>query len=81
MHAKGLGVNRSSEDAARYYTQAADRGSNQALNGLGFLAAQELNYTAARGFFERAAERGDLDATFNLAVMSYSGLGQEKNLT
>lgn len=49
--------------------------------GLGYLHANRGNYTEARRYFLLAAEKGDLDAIFNLGAISYSGYGMERNLT
>lgn len=63
---------------------AAEGGDAIALNELGLasleaLNGQEVDYAAARGWFERASAAGDNIAPFNLARMHHAGLGAARD--
>lgn len=70
---EGKGVASDPLKAERYYTQAMDKGSLDAMNALGVLYLNNGNYDQAKIFFEKAAAKNDEIANFNLGNMSFLG--------
>ncbi|XP_033848057.2 protein sel-1 homolog 3 [Periophthalmus magnuspinnatus] len=71
---KGQGVKRNYTQAVDLLNKAAEMGSINALNGLGWYHGIILNdHTSAVKYFEQAVFNGSKEAMFNLAVYHLSG--------
>lgn len=69
--------------ALLYYNQAAEKGSVDALNNLGWMYAGACgvnqDFTKAKTYFEKAAAQNHAGALNNLGVLHHHGLGHERS--
>ncbi len=79
----GKGVEKSAEKAAPLLEKAAKAGHPAALYQLGLQAMNGYIQDPAKaaGYFQRAMDAGDYDATYALALAYKEGRGVEKDLT
>lgn len=79
-YARGLGVERSFEEAARWFQAAADQGLAPAQYRIATLFERgrgvAANPAEAAKYYERAAQGGHMKAMHNLAVLHTGRLGQ-----
>ncbi|WP_434353459.1 tetratricopeptide repeat protein [Psychrobacter sp. HD31] len=70
---KGIGVERNTSKAVKWYTKAAEQGVTPAQLNLGMMYAigdgVKVNEAKARYWLEKAAQRGDNRASFALAMI------------
>ena len=62
-----------------YMTDRSERGDSQAHFSLGQYHYEKKEYTKALSYFNMADNKGDIQATYQLAVMYYDGIGVEEN--
>ena len=62
-----------------YMTDRSERGDSQADFSLGQYHFEKKEYTKAFSFFNMADNKGNIQATYQLAVMYYDGIGVEEN--
>ncbi|MEO1719610.1 MAG: tetratricopeptide repeat protein [Pseudomonadota bacterium] len=83
LYAEGLGVPRTSAEAAKWYAMAAEGGDPEGAFGLALLYANgngvEKSPEKAAQFFEQAARTGHAFANYNLALAFLSGQGKPEN--
>ena len=88
----GNGVNQDYKEAEKWYRKAADQGQEQAEENLCSLLkmiekAEEWandsykkgNYTEAAKLYRIVAEKGNVDALFNLGLLYYNGQGVDQD--
>lgn len=79
MYAKGQGVVRNFNEAARWYRKSAAQGYAKAQTHLGFIYAKgrgvQQNYAEAVKWFRMAAEQGVARAQFSLGLFYENGQG------
>ena len=79
LYSKGQGVETNHEEAAKWYSLAADQGVPAAQFTLGLLYARGIGLPLDAGesakWFGRAARQGDADAQFALALAYSQGSG------
>ncbi|XP_029002328.1 protein sel-1 homolog 3 isoform X2 [Betta splendens] len=79
---KGLGVKRNHTRGFQLLKKAAEMGSINALNGLGWYHGEILNnHAKAVKYFEQAAMNGSEEALFNLGVYHLNGKNPENPWT
>ncbi len=80
-HLEGAGVPQDPAKAKFYFERAAEKNHPTALYNLGIIAIEgEIqDFKKAAEFFNRAADLGDLDATYSLAFFYRNGQGVEKD--
>lgn len=82
---EGKGVDKNEDRAREHFSSAAAKGHAAALYNLGIMALgvptkdNPGDPERAAGFFRQAAQGGDIDATYSLAVLYRRGLGVEKD--
>lgn len=79
MYQEGTGVQRSLEEACKWYQKAADSNSPLGQYYLGLLHAQEENYQLAIEWLNEAAEQGYMPALYRLGKMYETGKGVAAN--
>ena len=62
-----------------YMTDRSERGDSQAHFSLGQYYYEKKEYTKALSYFNMADNKGNIQATYQLAVMYYDGLGVAEN--
>ena len=62
-----------------YMTDRSERGDAQAHFSLGQYHYEKKEYTKALSYFNMADNKGNIQATYQLAVMYYDGLGVTEN--
>ena len=62
-----------------YMTDRSERGDSQAHFSLGQYHYEKKDYTKALSYFNMADNKGNIQATYQLAVMYYDGLGVAEN--
>ena len=62
-----------------YMTDRSERGDAQAHFSLGQYHYEKKEYTKALAYFNMADNKGNIQATYQLAVMYYDGLGVVEN--
>lgn len=62
-----------------YMTDRSERGDAQARFSLGQYHYERKEYTIALSYFNMADNKGNIQATYQLAVMYYDGLGVAEN--
>ena len=62
-----------------YMTDRSERGDSQAHFSLGQYHYEKKDYTKALSYFNMADNKGNIQATYQLAVMYYDGLGVVEN--
>eukprot|EP01037_Dinobryon_pediforme_P002494 gene2494-2533_t len=80
---EGKGIPKDKDGAKRLFELAAAQNNAGALYNLGIMALEDAAGAApvkAAQLFQQAAELGDLDACYSLALLYKNGLGVEKNL-
>ena len=80
----GAGISRDIDMAIDWYSRAAENGSSEAQNELGFIYSSgrylEENLEKAVYYFKQAAYNGHPVAQYNLGVTYYTGMGQDYDL-
>lgn len=80
----GTAVPKNVAMAVDWYTKAAEKGSTEAQNELGFLYYSgrdvEQDYKKASSYFTKAAYANHSVAQYNLGISYYTGFGQEIDL-
>uniref|UniRef100_UPI00398E9298 protein sel-1 homolog 3-like isoform X2 n=1 Tax=Pristiophorus japonicus TaxID=55135 RepID=UPI00398E9298 len=72
---KGKGVKKDTELGLRLISEAASKGSHEALNGLGwYYETFKKDYVKAVEYWEKAMKMGSLDASHNLGMLYEVGL-------
>ena len=62
-----------------FMTDRSERGDSQAHFSLGQYHYERKEYTKALSYFNMADNKGNIQATYQLAVMYYDGLGVPEN--
>ena len=62
-----------------FMTDRSERGDSQAHFSLGQYHYEKKDYTKALSYFNMADNKGNIQATYQLAVMYYDGLGVTEN--
>jgi len=79
FHMRGVGIERSRQEAERWLTASSNHGDTAAMVLLGGLILADTDNDArfpqAVELFRRAAEQGNVDAEYNLGVCLKRGLG------
>ncbi|XP_067893299.1 protein sel-1 homolog 3-like isoform X3 [Heterodontus francisci] len=76
---KGQGVEKNTKLGLKLISEAASKGSHEALNGLGwYYESIKKDYVKAVEYWEKAVKMGNLDALHNLGVMYATGLYPDK---
>lgn len=80
-HLNGSGLAKDRKAAQDWFEKAAAQGHAGALYNLGVIAidADLQDFTRAAGLFRRAAELGDMDAAYGLAVLYREGTGVDRD--
>jgi TPR repeat protein len=79
MYRDGLGVAENRQKAESYFLSAAKKGHSDAQYGLARIAYDRKDFAQAVEWYGKAAQQGDLQATYNLAYMYHEGLGVDKS--
>ena len=83
MYEKGLGVDQSDTEAARWYRRAAEQGHALAQNNLGEMYEKGLGVersdSEAAKWYRMSAEQGDVSAQNSLGKMYKEGRGVERS--
>ncbi|KAJ3193993.1 hypothetical protein HK101_003702 [Irineochytrium annulatum] len=84
MYATGKGVVKDLSKAKDHYLRAAEKGNRVAENALGWfyengLGGLRKDPDMAVGFYKRAAEKGEVNALFNLGECAWKGLGSKRD--
>ena len=83
-YAEGLGKNNNSQEAVKWYRQAAEQGHTLAQHNLGnayaFAQGIEQNHELAVTWWRKAAEQGDAIPQYQLGLSYEKGNGVEKAL-
>ena len=79
LYENGLGVNKDTNEAIKWYEKAAENGLSDAMFNLGFIyhdgEGVDVNYPLAMEWWKKAAERGESAAMYNVGVMYELGDG------
>ena len=85
LYASGLGVEKDSSAAFRWFERAAEQGHVQALAAVGSAYAigdgVEIDYVKARNYLRKAEKKGDVRARERLGYLYQNGFGVRLNYT
>lgn len=79
MHAEGFGVEKDAGAASAYFERAAEVGDLGAQIVLGNQYFDEQKYDAAAKYLQLAADQGDADSQYNLAILYEVGAGVDRD--
>jgi hypothetical protein len=77
---EGHGVVKDYATATTYYDRSSKAGNVSAMNNLGYIKMLQRQFDQAKNLLHDAADRGSVDALYNLATMYDRGFGDMANI-
>ena len=79
LYEEGFEVEQSDELSFLWYKKAAENGNETAQNNLGRMYFNQQEYNKALYWFQQSADKGNIDALYNLYIIYAKGLGTSRD--